>query len=471
MIKRLPSLLVILFLLTSTIPVSAQTPTPPPGPIYIVQQGDTLWGLAVRFGISVEDLQSANGLSSGDIYPGDRIIIPGLTGISGTLTSLTVAFGENLRSIIRQYQFDQATLGKLNHIVSPTELYAGAKLIVVEQEGQTPLSARTNIQPGDTLLEISVRENADPWTVTRLNNLSGTWDCLPDDLLYLPGGSSSARPTGLPPIFGSVEVAPLPLVQGVTTQIKIRPTGEANFSGNLVDHPLHFFPGENGESLALQGVHALTNPGLYPLRLDATLAGGRTVSFEQMVLVASGGYPQDSLLYVEPSLIDPAVTEPELQQVETIVQPATPEKLWNGIFISPASAYADSTYFTSRFGYRRTYIGLGTDIRVSGFHTGLDFGGGTGLPIEAPAAGRVIFAGPLTVRGNATIIDHGWGIYSGFWHQSEIQVQVGDVVEQGQIIGLVGGTGRVTGPHLHWEIWVNGIQVDPLQWLNEPFPH
>jgi murein DD-endopeptidase MepM/ murein hydrolase activator NlpD len=238
-----------------------------------------------------------------------------------------------------------------------------------------------------------------------------------------------------------------------------------------VDHPLHFFPGENGESLALQGVHALTNPGLYPLRLEATLADGRTVSFEQMVLVASGGYPQDSLLYVEPSLIDPAVTEPELQQVEAIVQPATPEKLWNGIYISPASAYADSTYFTSRFGYRRTYIGLGTDIRVFGFHTGLDFGGGTGLPIEAPAAGRVIFAGPLTVRGNATIIDHGWGVYSGFWHQSEIQVQVGDMVEKGQVIGLVGGTGRVTGPHLHWEIWVNGIQVDPLQWLNEPFPY
>ena len=81
-----------------------------------------------------------------------------------------------------------------------------------------------------------------------------------------------------------------------------------------------------------------------------------------------------------------------------------------------------------------------------------------------------MFAGPWTVRGNATVIDHGWGVYSGFWHQSAIQVQVGDMVEQNQVIGLVGGTGRVTGAHLHWELWVNGVQVDPLDWLIQAYP-
>jgi murein DD-endopeptidase MepM/ murein hydrolase activator NlpD len=109
-------------------------------------------------------------------------------------------------------------------------------------------------------------------------------------------------------------------------------------------------------------------------------------------------------------------------------------------------------------------------LTIPGFHTGLDFGGGDGLPITAPAAGQVVFAGPLTVRGNATIIDHGWGVYSGFWHQSAIQVQVGQMVEQNEVIGLVGGTGRVTGAHLHWELWVNGIQVDPLDWLIDTYP-
>jgi murein DD-endopeptidase MepM/ murein hydrolase activator NlpD len=189
-----------------------------------------------------------------------------------------------------------------------------------------------------------------------------------------------------------------------------------------------------------------------------------------MLLVVSGNYPDDPLLYVPPDTIDPSATTPELQQLEELTAPANPDKLWTGDFISPAIQYAESTYFTSRYGNRRTYIGQGTDISIDGFHTGLDFGGGTGLPITAPAAGRVVFAGFWTVRGNATIIDHGWGIYSGFWHQSEFRVQAGDYVEQGQIIGLVGGTGRITGPHLHWELWVNGIQVDPLDWLTQSYP-
>ncbi|HEY5270928.1 MAG TPA: M23 family metallopeptidase, partial [Anaerolineales bacterium] len=76
-----------------------------------------------------------------------------------------------------------------------------------------------------------------------------------------------------------------------------------------------------------------------------------------------------------------------------------------------------------------------------------------------------------TVRGNATIIDHGQGVYSGLYHQAEIYVSAGDHVTAGQLIGKIGDTGRVTGPHVHWDLWVNGIQVNPTQWLNETFPH
>jgi len=92
------------------------------------------------------------------------------------------------------------------------------------------------------------------------------------------------------------------------------------------------------------------------------------------------------------------------------------------------------------------------------------------LNIYAPAAGKVVFAGPLDVRGNAVILDHGHGVYSGYWHQSEMAVSVGDFLSPGQLIGIIGSTGRSTGPHLHWEIWVNGVQVNPYDWLVNSYP-
>ncbi|MBN2676595.1 MAG: M23 family metallopeptidase, partial [Anaerolineaceae bacterium] len=70
----------------------------------------------------------------------------------------------------------------------------------------------------------------------------------------------------------------------------------------------------------------------------------------------------------------------------------------------------------------------------------------------------------------ATIIDHGWGVFTGYWHQADILVHPGDQVSAGQEIGTIGATGRVNGPHLHWEIWVNGVQVDPQDWLDRMYP-
>jgi len=82
----------------------------------------------------------------------------------------------------------------------------------------------------------------------------------------------------------------------------------------------------------------------------------------------------------------------------------------------------------------------------------------------------VVLAEPLFVRGGAVIIDHGAGVYSNFWHMSQIDVKPGDVVQTGDQLGLVGTTGLSTGAHLHWEIRVNGLAVDPLQWTEQTFP-
>ncbi len=112
-----------------------------------------------------------------------------------------------------------------------------------------------------------------------------------------------------------------------------------------------------------------------------------------------------------------------------------------------------------------------TMAHTTTFHTGVDYGVcAQNLNIYAPANGVVIFAGPWNVRGNATIIDHGQGVFSGIYHQSEILVNAGEQITQGSLIGQIGNTGRSTGPHLHWDLWVGGVQINPLDWLNNSFP-
>jgi murein DD-endopeptidase MepM/ murein hydrolase activator NlpD len=457
--------LLLLFLITGLMiqPVAAQAS----GPLYIVQPGDTLSSIANRFNVTLNELVSANpSVDPNLLAPGQQIVIPGLEGITGILDTEVIAYGDSLRSLSRRTQVSDEQLIKLNRLVSPTELYVGISLIIPKQEGQTDIAARTNLGMGESLLELAVIQNIDPWTLAETNKLDSTWEALPGDVLYSPTGSGDARATGLPSAFLSASIEPLPMKQGGTEIIRVQTQGNSPMEGLLVDHPLHFSATAT-DQMALQGIHALLEPGVYPLRLQVNLPGGGTQSFEQMVLVRSGDYGSEEL-YVDPATIDPAVTEPEDQNLLAITSPFTPTQYWTGLFASPA-VYPDQ--FTSRYGVRRTYHGLGTDLTIEGkFHTGLDFAGGEGLQIFAPAAGKVIFAAPLTVRGNATIIDHGLGVYSGFWHQSQILVNVGDMVEQGQVIGLVGGTGRVTGAHLHWEVWVNGIQVDPLDWLNQVYP-
>jgi murein DD-endopeptidase MepM/ murein hydrolase activator NlpD len=465
------SILVILiaFALLFPQPVTAQAS----GPVYIVQPGDTLTSIAKNFNVTLDELMAANGITNPDLVNvGEYLVIPGLEGLTGVLDTQVIGFGDSFRSLVRRTRVPMALLQKLNHIISPSELYVGVRLIVPKQENApAPLTTHVTPKQGETLLELAVRQGSDQWTLQSLNGLAGTWDVLPGDTLYSPVGAGDASPGGFPSAFLSAEMKNLPLKQGGTAEIIVKVPDGTQLGGLLIDHPLHFFPLGDGRQVAMQGAHANLEPGAYPLRLDATLPDGSVQSYEQLILIGSGNYQTiEESLPVDPSYIDPTVTEPEQKQLEEITLPSTSTKYWDGQFISPAVAYADSTYYTSRYGTRRVYIGEGTDLKINWWHTGLDFGGGTGLSITAPARGRVVFAGPWIVRGNTTIIDHGWGVYSGFWHQSKINVQVNDIVEQGQVIGEVGGTGRVTGPHLHWEIWVNGVQVDPLDWLVIQFP-
>jgi len=466
MLKRIAILLLVITISIAPIQVvSAQSS----GPVYIVQDGDTLYGIALDFNISLDALIAANpSIDPNLLAAGQQIVIPGMEGVTGVLQTEVVPFGDTLRSLTRRTQVANSQLIKLNRLVSPTELYVGASMIIPVHEGQTDLTSRASLDAGESLLELAVKQNSDQWTLTSVNSLDGTWDAIPGDVFYTLANNSDQNATGLPSAFLNINVSPLPMVQGDTEVIKVQTQPGVVISGILADKTLHFFPNDN-EQIALQGIHALLTPGIYPLRIEATLPDGSQQSFEQMVLVASGNYPKETLV-VSTELIDPAVTKPEDEQVAKIVELATPNKLWQDVFSLPVYAPSgEQPCIYDRFGTRRSFNGSAYDY----FHSGMDYGvcfAENPFDIYATAPGTVVFAGPLNVRGNATFIDHGWGVYSAYFHQKEIYVSVGQQVQAGELIGQIGATGRVTGPHLHFEIWAGGVQVNPLDWLNQAYP-
>jgi murein DD-endopeptidase MepM/ murein hydrolase activator NlpD len=458
-------LVIILVLLILPGSVSFAQDQQPDGPVYIVQEGDTLWSIAARFGLTTDELSQANGITDpNQLALGARLVIPGFEGVVGVLTTESVQFGETLESLSRRYQTSVNTLVKLNHITSPAEIYAGANLIVPVNENPIAPAERTSLSKGQSLLELAVLSGTNPWTIAVKNELSGTVEALPGDVLRTTGEDDNG-PGALPGAIYAIQLNPSPLVQGKAAIVQVQGASGLTLKGSFVNHDLNFFPLSGGNYVALQGIHAMLEPGLYPLTLEGSLPDGTPLGFIQLVFVKSGGYPFDPPLTVPPETFDPAVTKPEDAQWLALAAPATPEKLWQGVFHSPTPPEF-SDCFTSWFGDRRSYNGSPYDY----FHSGLDFCTGSGPNILAAAAGKVVFAGPLTVRGNATMIDHGWGVYTAYMHQSKQFVQAGEMVEAGQVIGLSGGTGRVQGPHLHFEVLVGDVQVDPEDWLAQAYP-
>jgi len=437
------------------------------GPTYIVQEDDTLIGIAEMFGVGLEDLIQANGIADPSlIFPGSPLVIPGLEGVTGVLTTRPIGYGESVRSLAIRSGVSDEVLIRLNHIVSPGRVYVGQPVIApLSEENPAALETATLhlVERGEAALALAVRNRVNPWAaLLRLPSPGRLW-AVPGTTLVIPGGDAPV--SALPGPVTSVSVLSDPAVQGRTEVIRIDLSAPAWAEGSLGPWPLGFHALGSGDLVALQGVHALAEPGMYDLGiriLDAE-SGSVLDGFSQPVRVIDGGYLFDPPLSVPPETIDPAVTGPEEELVLSIISASSPERLWDGPFQFP-SLYTDA--FPSRFGSRRNY----NDSGYLYYHTGLDLYGGTTTEILAPAPGRVVFAGPLSVRGNTTFIDHGWGVLTGYLHQSEIRVAVGDLVETGQAIGLVGATGRVTGAHLHWEIWVGGVPVDPLDWVANAYP-
>ena len=138
----------------------------------------------------------------------------------------------------------------------------------------------------------------------------------------------------------------------------------------------------------------------------------------------------------------------------------SPLQFWGGSFILPAIGVVSSP-----FGIRRVY----TTGSIVSYHRGIDIANKEGTVVVAANRGRVILAEELVLYGNTVILDHGQGLISWYCHLERIAVKLGQVLAKGELIGLMGSTGLATGPHLHWEMQLAGMEINPLEWLKEDF--
>ena len=459
----LQSLILLAILLSWSATSIIAAPANQEGPIYIIQQGDTLNSIALRFGISPDTLAAANSISDPNaLFIGQELVIPGLEGISGILTAQTLPFGASLNGLIRKYQLKADDLTFLNRLASPTEAIAGVKFIIPINQEAEPLSPLAAPDPGQTLLEFAVTTGASPWHLVENNRIQGTWDILPGETLYAENPDQDKPDTLYPEPISAIILNNLPIIQGETLHISINTSTPVTLKGKFGDQDLHFFTEDDQIYHTFHGVHALAEPGPIPLEISVNLNSGQSISFQQLVMLAEGGYGNE-WVNVPEEYLDESVIAEEDAYLQPILDKVSPQRHWDGKFIYPV----DEPCINSPYGQRRDYNNGGLFF----YHTGMDFAVcAQNLNIYAPAAGEVVLAEELVIKGKAVLIDHGWGVFSGYWHLEEFNVQVGDLVEPGDVIGLIGNSGRSAGPHLHFEIDITGTPVNPMTWLDQEFP-
>lgn len=269
-----------------------------------------------------------------------------------------------------------------------------------------------------------------------------------------------------------IRAQPARLVNGSPVLFQVKsPFPLESLSGSWLGHELPFsYDAKTKSWFALAGISLEAAPASYSLELRGSKrAGGedaQTVTASHDFSVGKGKYPKIKVnLSVESKFTEPTPEQvkkiEEGQQVKKeYLNRVTPDREWSGEFIAPANA-AISDVFASE----RIFNG-----KTSSPHLGLDFRVPTGTPVKAMNDGTVLLARPLYFEGNFVVIDHGQGLLTLYLHLSEFKVKEGDHVKRGQEIGLSGGTGRATGPHLHVAVRWQGTYLDPAQLVKLRLP-
>jgi len=239
----------------------------------------------------------------------------------------------------------------------------------------------------------------------------------------------------------------------------VLPAGIDDVRVRAFDREVAAYPDGDRTWRALVGVDLDVKAGTYPVTVDAGAGAGRVRASYDLAIVPRVFRTRRLTVneaFVTPPASEQARIEREAALLVDVWKAPAGERLWSAAFVRPVPQEANSA-----FGTRSIFNG-----KPRNAHGGADFLSPGGTPIHAPNAGRIAVARSLYFSGNTVIIDHGLGLFSMLAHMSAIDVHEGDRVTAGQLLGRVGATGRVTGPHLHWAVRASGARVDPLSLLS-----
>ncbi len=258
-----------------------------------------------------------------------------------------------------------------------------------------------------------------------------------------------------------VEVLPRSVKQGEVCLLKAwGPVSLKSVYGEFQGKRYPLGSGDTDQTYeGLLGVDLNTKPEKYGIRFVATDGRGKDDSQTLSIKVTKADFGVQRLTLPQSMVdLDPKTLERvnrESKRLKELFQDFWNERAWKGAFIRPVEGE-----LSGAFGTRRIING-----QPKSPHSGVDLQAEEGTPVWASNSGRVALVDELFFTGKSVILDHGWGLYSMYFHLSEARVQEGDRIPKGAELGRVGSTGRSTGPHLHWGIILNGARVDPFSLL------
>lgn len=452
---------------TPTAAAATPDPAAPPIPrIHVVQDGENLTIIATNFGVTVEEILAVNNLANGDLLQvGQQLIIPGGSG-EAIATAYTIAPGDTPAGVAAAFNTTLADVIAANRLISTDPpLIVGQSLSVVSRNGSATSRPATGrpylVAAGDTLLQVAARFGLTPEALAAANDLPPNAYLFPGQRLRIPDETAIYR--HLPEGWLDMRLNAAAVAQGETLAIFVDNLLPGTPAGRFGDQPLQFAPSGDGY-VAFAGIDAFAEPGLYDLEISGGDERGLWAPLRARLRVAETVYDTQ---YVEvgealDGLLDPAVRATEDEFLRGIYDQFTAEQQWTGVFTTPLT----TTVVSAAYGGRRSYNGGPIEI----YHTGIDYAAAEGSTVLAPAGGTVVFSDTTELRGNVVIVDHGLGVMTGYYHLLESLVTVGQTVTAGEPIARVGSTGLSSGPHLHWDVRILNIPVDPLRWTQTAFP-